>query len=178
MSDSTPTIKGIFVRAHVDSIKKEKGNEGLALLEERYGKPLTFNNSDNVPLHDEVTLLECATEILDPSLPKEKVSYEAGRLHFKNFLTTPFARIILPFFKNQFKVMMLQSHNIAGHIFQGVSFTAEDLGEKSVKMIMKNNDYPIEHFQGFLQEWMHYSGLEGTIEAVKKEDSYEYLMKW
>ena len=100
MNEATPTIKGIFVKAHIDSMKQEKGEEGLRLLEEKYGKPLTFDNADNIPLHDEISLLECATEILDPSLPKEKVAYEAGRLHFKNFLTTPFAKILFPFFKN------------------------------------------------------------------------------
>lgn len=175
---SEPTIKGIFVKSHIDSIKKAKGEDGLKLLEEKYGSPLIFKNADSIPVRDEVRLLECATEILSPDLPKEQVSFEAGRLHFKDFLTTPFARILFPFFKNQFKTMMLQSHNIAGHIFEGVTFTAVDLGENSVKVIMKNNDYPLAHFQGLLQEWMNYSELHGNVEAVKRDDAYEYTMKW
>lgn len=179
MSDRPPTIKGVFLKSHIKGIQKEKGDEGVRLLAEKYGKPLDFNNSDNVPIRDEVRLLECAVEILnqDP-LPKEKISYEAGRLHFRNFLTTPIARILFPFFKGQFKVMMLQAKSIAGHIFEGVDFVSSELGEKSVKICLKNNDYPIEHFQGLLQEWMHYSGLEGTVEAVKTDDAYEYTMRW
>ncbi len=74
--------------------------------------------------------------------------------------------------------MMLQTQNIAGHIFQGVQFQAEDLGEKSVKVSMRNNDYPLSHFQGLLQEWMNYSGLHGTVAAVKTDDAYNYTMKW
>lgn len=178
MNESVPTIKGVFVKAHVSSMKKDKGEEGVRLLEEKFGKPLTFANTDDIPLHDEVKLLECATEILNPDLPKEKTAYEAGRLHFKNFLTTPFGRIILPFFKNQFKLMMLQSHNIAGHVFRGVTFMTEDLGEKSVKIVMKHGDYPIEHFQGLLQEWMNYSELSGKVEANKKDGEYEYILRW
>lgn len=178
MTDSTPTIKGIFVKAHVTAMKEEKGEEGLRLLEEKYGGPLTFQNTDNIPLRDEVKLLECSVELLQPDIPKDKISYEAGRLHFKNFLKTPFARVLFPFFKNQFKLMMLQAHNIAGHVFQGVTFTTEDIGEHEVKVMTTHNDYPIEHFQGFLKEWMEYAGLNGIVTATKRDDTYEYRMKW
>jgi uncharacterized protein (TIGR02265 family) len=121
MSENTPTIKGIFLKSHINGIRKEKGEEGIRLLEQKYGKPLDFKNTDNVPVREEVHLLECAVEILsDEILPKEKVSYESGRLHFKNFLTTPIAKIIFPYFKNQFKLMIMNAQNIEVHIFERV----------------------------------------------------------
>jgi uncharacterized protein (TIGR02265 family) len=178
MSDKTPTIKGIFVKSHIKGLEKEKGEEGVRLLGEKFGKPLDFKNSDSIPIRDEVRLLECAVEILNQDLPKEKIAYEAGRLHFKNFLTTPLAKILFPFFKGQFKLMMMQAQSIAGHVFEGVEFTSSELGEKNVKVSIKNNDYPLEHFQGLLQEWMNYSDLKGTVEAVKVDDAYEYVLRW
>ncbi len=179
MNSNIPTIKGIFVRSHIERIKKEKGEEGVRLLEEKFGKPLVIKNTDNVPIKDEVHLLECAVELLsNESLSGTKLSYEAGRLHFTNFLTTPLAKILFPFFKSQFKMIMLQTRNIAGHVFEGITFTSVDLGENGVKVILTNNDYPIEHFQGFFQEWLNYSELHGTVEAVKVEDAYEYTIRW
>lgn len=160
-------------------MQKEKGEAGVRLLAEKYGKPLDFKNSDKIPVSEEVRLLECAVEILiSEPLAKEKISYEAGRLHFKNFLTTPIARILFPFFKGQFKTMMMEAKNIAGHIFEGVEFTSTELGERSVQIRLKNNDYPVEHFQGLLQEWMNYSGLHGNVEANKIDEVYEYTLKW
>lgn len=177
--NETPTIKGVFVKSHIAAVRREKGDEGVEQLEKKYGKPLVFKNSDNVPIRDEVFLIECAVQILSKTpIPKEKVSYEAGRLHFKDFLTTPLAKILFPFFKNQFKLLMMQARSIAGHVFQGVDFSSVDLGEKAVKVVTKNNDYPVEHFQGLFQEWMEYSGLKGTVEQAIVEDSYEYTMKW
>lgn len=176
---STPTIKGIFVKSHINAVQREKGEEGLRLLTQSYGKPLNFNNTDHVPIRDEVKLLECALQILSPvPLAKEKIAYESGRLHFKNFLTTPIAKIFFPYFKGQFKLMMMNARTIAGHIFEGVAFRSIDLGEKSVQLMLKNNDYPIEHFQGLLQEWLTYSGLKGTVTAQEKDDAYIYTLQW
>ncbi len=179
MDSQTPTIKGIFVKSHINRIKKEKGDDGLHLLEEKIGHPLDFKNTDNVPLRDEVAILEAAVRILSKEpLPEEKVSLEAGKLHFNNFLTTPLAKILFPFFKDKFKTVMMQTQNIAGHVFEGVNFTSMVLGEKEVRITMRNNDYPIEHFQGFFQEWMKYSGLNGSVDAVKTDGAYEYTMRW
>jgi len=178
-SHKTPTIKGIFVKSHVEAVRREKGDEGLKLLEEKYAKPLNFKNSENVPLRDEVRLIEYALEILsDKPIPKEDFAYEAGKLHFRNFLTTPFAKILFPFFKNRFRLVTMQAHNIAGHVFEGVRFYSVGLADKSVKVVMKNNDYPIDHFRGFLQEWMEYSGLQGTVIAEDKDGAYEYTLEW
>jgi hypothetical protein len=72
----------------------------------------------------------------------------------------------------------MHAQNIAGHIFERVEFSSNELSEKSIQLIMKNNDYPIEHFQGFLQEWQNYSGLHGNVRAEKKEDAYVYTIQW
>ena len=175
----TPTIKGIYIKSHVDAVKRAKGDGGLTLLAQKFGKPIDFKNSDAISIRDEVHLLECVTEILSPApLTKEQLSFQAGRQHFTDFLTTPYAKIIFPYFQNQFKVVMMQIHNIASHIFQGVDFTSIALGDTAVKVIMKNNEYPIEHFRGLFQSWMEYSGLHGTVEQAQVGQIYEYTMRW
>jgi hypothetical protein len=74
---------------------------------------------------------------------------------------------------------MLKSPKIAGHVFNGVKFSAKALGKNSVKVIMENNDYPIEHFQGFFQAWMEFSGHKGKVDGLKISDTeFEYKMNW
>ncbi|MBI3486318.1 DUF2378 family protein [Candidatus Daviesbacteria bacterium] len=175
-----PTIKGIFVNSHIKNLKKQKGEEGIEELRKRYGKSIEFRNSENVPVREEVKIIEIALQILtNDSVPKDQIAFEAGKLHFKDFVTTPLAKIIFSLFRNNFKLMMLQSKNIAGHVFNGVKFSSEELGPKQARVIMENNDYPIDHFRGLFQEWMDYSGLTGVVKGkLRKDGSYEYLMTW
>lgn len=174
-----PTIKGIFVNSHIKALQTKKGDEAVILLEKQFGKPINFKNSEDVLVSDEVKIIELTLSIMsDTLIPKEKLAFEAGRLHFQNFVTTPLAKIIFSLFKNSFKLMMLNSEKIAGHVFQGVEFKTADLSENSVKVTMKNNDYPLDHFKGLFYEWMSFSGLTGEVAAKKTGDLYEYTMTW
>lgn len=175
-----PTIKGIFVRSHIKALQDKKGEVAVTQLQKDFGKPIDFKNSDNVLISDEVKIIELCLDILSPTpVDFNKRAFEAGRLHFQNFVTTPLAKIIFPIFKNQFKLMMLNSDKIAGHVFQGVTFSSQELGPKSVKITMQNNDYPLDHFKGLFYEWMVFSGLKGDVEASESiNNSYEYTLTW
>ncbi len=175
-----PTIKGMFVKSHVDAVRELKGDDGVRRLEELFGKPVMFTNSQDVYVSDEVKLIECAYDVLDGSAQgAETRSFEAGKLHFRNFTKTPFGKIIFSVFRPNFKQMMLQSSTIAGHVFRGVKFTSEDLGKTSVAVTTDNNDYPIEHFRGLFSEWMQYAGLHGTVTAQEPSPGqYRYEMTW
>jgi uncharacterized protein (TIGR02265 family) len=178
---NVPTIKGIFVNSHIKALRRAKGEEGLESLRKECPDFLNFKNSEDVPVRDEVRLLECVTQIIysDRTFSRDELEYEAGRQHFQNFLTTPFARILLPLIRTQFKGVMLGTGHIAGHVFKGVEFSSEDKGEKQIIVRMQNNDYPILHFKGFFQEWLNFSGLEGKVEATELKDTiYEYRMHW
>jgi uncharacterized protein (TIGR02265 family) len=179
-SSAAPTIKGIFVMSHVRALAKEKGEEALKELERRFGRPINFKNSDNVPIRTEVEIIEHALDIASPhNLSESERHLEGGKLHFKNFSQTPLGRLVLPAFRGQFKLLMMQANNIAGHVFQGVRFFSEDIGEKGVRVTMDNNDYPLEHFQGFFTEWLHYSGLEGEVGAEDMGGNrYIYTVHW
>ena len=180
MTDKKPTIKGIFVNSHINKVRQEKGEEGVRELEKKFGMKIDFGNLEDVPVREEVRLIECSLEVLKgQSMPDSERAFEAGRLHFINFSGTPFGRIIFSQFKNSFKMMMMNAPSIAGHVFKGVRFYSEDMGPNSVKVTMENNDYPIDHFRGLFQEWMSFSGFEGTVEAKETAPNrYEYLAQW
>lgn len=178
--EKAPTIKGIFVNSHVKKVSQEKGEDGLRELEKKFGKPIKFKNLEDVPVRDEVRLIECALEVLrGESIPEPELSFEAGKLHFINFSETPFGRIIFSQFRNSFKLMMANAASIAGHVFKGVRFYSEETGPKSFKVVMENNDYPMDHFLGLFQEWMNFSGLKGVVRAKETAPNrFEYLMEW
>lgn len=175
-----PTIKGIFVNSHIKALRAQKGEAAVKELERRFGKPLTFSNSENVLIADEVLILRhCVALQSDTPVAPEHLEEAAGTLHFQNFSTTPLAKIILPFFKQNFKALMLNSPNIAGHVFQGVDFESKELGEKKVQVIMRNNDYHIDHFKGLFTAWMKYSNLSGTVTPSDLGNGvYQYVIEW
>ncbi len=178
--ETKPTIKGIFVNSHVKTVREQKGKEGVLELEKRFGKSLRFRNGENVFVSDEVTLIEHALDILtNNDLPAEERAFEAGRLHFRNFATTPLARIIFSQFRKNLKLLLMQTKHIAGHVFQGVRFSSVEIGPTTVKIIMENNDYPLEHFKGLFFEWISFAGYEGNVIARQlSPDKYEYLVVW
>jgi uncharacterized protein (TIGR02265 family) len=175
-----PTIRGIFMKSHVQAVAQKKGDPGLKELEKMYGGPTQFKNSDEVPIREEVKLLECAVQILsDCPIPKENISYEAGRLHFKDFSSTPLGKLVLPFFKNNYKMILLRAKYLGGHVFRGVTFLSDELGPNAVQLTMSNADYPIDHFRGLFEAWMEYCGLCGTIQAIEPmERVHQYVISW
>ncbi len=177
---TSPTIKGIFVNSHINKVRQEKGEEGVRELEKKFGMRIKFGNLEDVPVREEVRLIECALDVLKGnSVPEKERSFEAGRLHFINFTETPFGRIIFSQFKGNLKLMLMNAPSIAGHVFKGVKFSSMEIGPKSVKVTMENNDYPIDHFRGLFQEWMNYSGEKGIVEAKETAPMrYEYTSTW
>ncbi len=77
------------------------------------------------------------------------------------------------------KLMLMQSPNIAGRVFRGITFSSKNLGERAVRITMENTDYPLEHFQGFFEAWIAFARLSGYVESFKRSDTiYEYLITW
>lgn len=179
-SDGPPTIKGVFVTSHVDAVRKAKGAPGVKALESAFGRPVEFRATEDVPVRDEVRLIEHALDVLNGhSLAGRERAYEAGRLHFRDFTTTPWAKMVFGVFPRNFRYMMLHCSGIAEMVFRGVDFESEALGPKTVRVAMENADYPLEHFQGLFHEWMEYFGLTGTVDAKETAPGrYEYTMKW
>jgi hypothetical protein len=149
-------------------------------LRRRFGKSIDFKNNENVPVADEVKILECIVDMnTKKTLPPAERAEEAGRLHFRDFSTTPLWRIVGPVFGRNLKVLFMHSRNIAGHVFQGVKFTADDLGLQKVRITAVNNDYPLEHFKGFFEEWIKTVGFSGRVNAkLQPRGVYEYVISW
>lgn len=175
-----PTIKGVFVKSHINALKSLRGEQSLLELEKRYGKPLTFKNADNVPVSEEEAIILHSLDILNnDSISGSERDFEAGRLHFKNFTQTPLARIIFPVFKSQFKLMMMNSNSIAGHVFQGIVFESTELGDKKVEVKMENSEYHPDHFRGLFYEWLTYAGFTGEVKVTQlAPKTHVYTISW
>jgi len=53
-----PTIKGIFVNSHIKMLRDKKGDASVLALAKRFGKSITFKNSDDILISDEVKIIE------------------------------------------------------------------------------------------------------------------------
>lgn len=177
MDKRMPTIKGVFVLSQVNSVRRAKGEAGLAELSRRYGKPINFGTTEDVPVEEEVRLIAHALQIInDDKIPADKIDFESGRLHFRNFIATPLAKLILGTITD-LKYLFLHSKYIAEHVFRGIIFTSEDLGGERIKITMKGGVYPLDHFTGLWWEWGDYFGFKPKIEArMLGDEEYEYII--
>jgi hypothetical protein len=164
----------------VQAVRKAKGPEGVRALAAAFGSPLDFRDLDDVPVREEVRLIELAHDILaGDHASLQARAFEAGRLHFRDFKGTPLAKVVFAVFPRDFHYLMLHSAAIAEKVFQGVRFEATDLGVRGVRVVMANNDYPIEHFRGLFYEWMHDFGCDGDVVARETAPGrFEYTMRW
>ena len=73
-----PRIKGIFVNSHVKALEAQKGPEAVRELARRYGGPVRFKNSEDVPVREEVKIIELAADILSGApIPPDRRAFEA-----------------------------------------------------------------------------------------------------
>lgn len=86
----------------------------------------------------------------------------------------------MPLFRSNIRAFFLNANHIAGYVFKGVRFILEERGPGYVRLIMENNDYPIDHFAGFFQAAAKYGGLkEGTVTAEDLGNRrYAYDIRW
>ncbi len=175
-----PTIKDMFVKSHIRALERDLGQAGITELERRFGRPILYGNGDDVPIADEVALLEHIVEMQSSEpLTHDEIELEAGRLHFRNFSATPLWKIIEPMFGWNHKRILMASTRISGYVFQDVQFSSEEMGESAVRIAMYNNDYPLAHFQGFLEEVLGHWRLDGRVDArIESIGCYVYTISW
>ncbi|MBL8158073.1 DUF2378 family protein [bacterium] len=177
--EPTPTIRGLFVMSHINALEAERGRDGVVELMTRYGKPTRFGMFENVPVREEVAIIEHVLDILDPSVPPERRAFSAGKLHFENFSKTELGGLILPLFRSNIRLFFMNANHIAGYVFNGVRFISEERGKGNIRIIMENNDYPLDHFAGFFQGVMDYGRLDGEVHAEDLGGKrYAYDLSW
>jgi len=177
---ASPTIKGIFVNSHIEAVRRALGEDGVHELQRRAGAPLQFRDLEDVPIREEVRVIELANDILrGERVPEEERAFEGGRLHFRNFSRTPIAKLMFGIFPRNFRYLMLHCSTIAERVFKGVRFESYEAGPNGVVVVMDNADYALDHFRGLFQEWMDSFGLRGRVVATSSGPRrFEYHMSW
>lgn len=179
-----PLIKGIFINSHIRHLRNDKGDAAIIELERRYGKPLEFKTFENVPVIEEVRILDLILEITgEVPIDEHERDFESGRHHFRNFATTPFGKILMgavPKTPEGFRIMLTSSGYISRHVFKNLQFDSEPSDENTLVSIMFNSGYPLHHFRGLYYEWMRAWDLhDAQVEAYELgAGHHKYCMIW
>jgi hypothetical protein len=173
-----PTIKGAFVNSHIQALRNQNGEEAVKELQRLFGKSLVFRPEDDIPIVDEVAILEHIVVMRGDSPDEVTRRYEAGQLHFKNFTTTYLWRIIGPLVEANVNILLLNTKHFANFVFRNVTFNSEALNARAVKVRMTAIDYPIEHFEGFFDALLARAKLSGHVESIELPTGYEYVIRW
>lgn len=179
-SKPTPTIKGLFVNSHVNMLRQERGEAAVRELEQRAGCTVVFKNLEDVPVRTEVCIIEHVLDILRPGLVGAERAREAGRLHFRNFCTTRLGTVLLsslPHTTSSFKTLLINAGSIGRSVFKHTDLACRE-SNGTIVVEMNNTDYPLEHFEGFFDEWAHTYGLpRDSVTAVQKGATQCYTIK-
>jgi hypothetical protein len=167
------------VNSHIKAVRNLLGDEGVRELARRLGHPIDYGDTQDVLVRDEVRLIEYALDLTSPiPIDPEDRAFEAGRLHFQNFTTTPWAKMLFTLFPRNFTYMIKHAPLVAERVFKGVQFRTRALNPRTLIITMENNDYPIDHFRGLFTAWLEYFGETGTIVGQDLGDRrYEYIIE-
>jgi len=162
--------------SHVHALARAKGEKALQELLVRCGRRMRYRANEDVPVRIEIEIIEHVLDMLaKKEIPPGKREFEAGRLHFRNFADTPLGEMALLF---SFRTALMRAPWIARRVFRGMEISSRSLGKNSIEITIGNNDYPLEHFQGFFKAWMRRCKLSGSVKAAEKDDEYIYTIKW
>jgi hypothetical protein len=166
--------------SHVHALEAQKGRDGIVELMTRHGKPIRFGALENVPVREEVAIIEHVLDILSgDTIPAGRRAFEAGKLHFDNFSKTELGNLILPLFRSNIRAFLMNANHIAGYVFSGVRFISEERRKGDICIVMENNDYPLDHFAGFFEAVLAYGHLEGEVTAEDLgHHRYSYCIRW
>jgi uncharacterized protein (TIGR02265 family) len=184
MHHKTPLIKGMFINSHIDRLRREKGEAAVYELKISIGRYEGYNNFDDYPVREEIKVIETVLDILsDGKVDPVHRSFEAGRLHFRDFAETVFGKMTLGLATKTpegFRRLMQMVNYIGQYVFKHTNFTSKVVDEHSVTITMENNDYPIDHFKGLFFEWAHYWGLKNPkVSAyIIAPNKFEYTVMW
>jgi uncharacterized protein (TIGR02265 family) len=175
------TIKGVFVRSHIRALREAAGKEAVLELERRYGAPLTFGSLEDVPVRDEVRIIELALDLTsNHGLTGAARAEAAGRLHFANFSRTTLGSVLMSSAAHtpqSFISLLRNAPTIAHSVFGNTEFSSKEHRD-CVVVTITNCDYPLEHFAGFFAEWMRHWGLkDASVQTRPQADgSVEYWL--
>ena len=175
------TIKGMFVNSHVRVLREREGSTAVGELGRRFGGTIHFRPLEDVPVRDEVRIIEIVLDLMgEHGLTGAARAEAAGRLHFTNFSHTSLGTALLgalPHTPKSFLTLISNAPLIARNVFSNTNFDAE-VRRDSVVISVDNCDYPPEHFAGFFGEWMRAWELEEARVRTRApgEGAYEYWL--
>lgn len=158
----TPVIKRSFVNPHVEAVRAQLGDAGVAELEKRSGVslggllPLVM-----VPVAERILL--SAVVLLDPDIDREHIHIEAGKVQLDHFADTVLGRMILSTFSGNPMPLIKGLHALMGHIYDNTDFRSVIENEREAVVTIYNNGYHQEHFIGFFSELIRRCGLHGSV---------------
>ncbi|MES2203324.1 MAG: DUF2378 family protein [Patescibacteria group bacterium] len=176
----TPTLKGLFVNSHINRLREKKGEEAVKELERRYGSRVVFKNLEEIPVREEVRIIELCLALSNPAAAAAPDATElAGRLHYENFSQTGLGQVLLssmPHTPQGFKTLVLNSGSIGRSVFKHTNFsTTENNG--TLVVTMENTDYPLKHFEGFFSAWAEQYGLQpGSVSSKAEGTTHRYTI--
>jgi uncharacterized protein (TIGR02265 family) len=175
------TIKGVFVQSHVRALRERAGDQAVEELARRFGAPVRFAALQDVPVRDEVRIIELTLDLMsEHGLVGPARAEAAGRLHLTNFSRTTLGSMLLntgPRTPKGFISLLMSAPTIARSVFAGSNFNTKE-HQDCLVVTIDNCDYPPEHFAGFFNEWMRVWGLEDSRTEVHnpRPGTYEYRL--
>lgn len=175
------TIKGLFIKAQVDRVRSEKGDESVLQLAKRYGSSVDFSSFKNYPVEDEERLIKACIQILPPKEPIDDADLAAGRFHFQTFLKNQIAKIVFSIASEDPKRMFFEYvPKIILSVFDGITLEVADVDPTTIMCTMRGSSgYPLRHWEGFWGEYFKEFGFDFQIESkVLSPGCYEYRVHW
>jgi len=172
-------LKGMFFQEIVDQVHGQKGEKALCELERQFGKPLTFSNFKGYPLEDHLRLLELSSKIIFKDKDRKEAIFEMGKLSWLTFAQSMVGKTVLALYAKDLRKTALSIAKLWGMITNFGVRECQDLGERKVKIIIKEDPRPPEYIVGVLSGAVEFFKAVPKIETkVFSSEHCEFIVSW
>lgn len=171
------TVKGVFLKSLVETVRAKKGNEGVKQLEKEFGS-LDFSAFQNYPLTEQARLNKAASIVLFGSHTPE-AEYEFGRLSFKTYADSIIGKTMFSLIGDDPLKVASALPKILNMVTSGLDIEVKAVGPIKVSLRMKNLPFHIKHYEGCCAAAAEHFGHTAVIESkVWGKNDYEYIVEW
>jgi uncharacterized protein (TIGR02265 family) len=171
-------LKGMFFNEIIEQVEDKLSKKAVIKLQEEFGEPLDFSNFKDYPVEKHLKLLNIASLMLFGE-DKNNAYFQMGRLSWKTFAESMVGKTVIALYAHDAKKATLAISKLWGTITNFGIRETEDLGERLVKISVKEDPRPPEYIEGVLAGAIEYFHSQPDITTtVLGVENYEFRLAW
>jgi len=179
MQQNPIKVRGLYLVSRLKMIKEKLGDNGFANFQKEHNGSLNFLSLKDYPIEELVRIDQLAIKhIFGEASAKNHFKY--GQMVFDVIAKTAVLRTYFSLFQKNVIKIAREIPKILELLYPGLEAEVETLGNRSVRIVVKNEPWDINITHGLWDQALKKMGIQDFIIETKvlPDGHHEYFFKW